>query len=179
MTRASSILAIGVTLALAGCGDDESSGGGPDSARPASTQAAGKPKASPGVPGKPGKIRPRRKGTSIKVMNSDYGKVIFNGKGRAIYLFTLEKGKTPRCYGDCATAWPPVLTKGAPQAGRGAKASLLGTTKRKDGKTQATYNGHPLYYYVSDREPGQILCQDVEEYGGHWYVVAPSGKAVT
>ena len=72
----------------------------------------------------------------------------------------------------------PFLTRGKPRAGAGAHASLIGTTRRRDGTTQATYRGRPLYYYVGDRRPGQILCQDVEEYGGHWYVVRPRGTAV-
>jgi hypothetical protein len=55
---------------------------------------------------------------------------------------------------------------------------LLGTTRRRDGNTQVTYRGHPLYYYVRDRKPGQILCQDVVEFGGTWLVVSPSGRAV-
>jgi hypothetical protein len=64
-----------------------------------------------------------------------------------------------------------------PSAGAGARAALIGTTRRRDGSLQVTYRGRPLYYYVGDG-PGQILCQDVEEYGGHWYVVAPRGTAV-
>jgi predicted lipoprotein with Yx(FWY)xxD motif len=56
--------------------------------------------------------------------------------------------------------------------------SLLGTTKRRDGRRQVTYAGRPLYYYVNDRKPGQILCQNVAEFGGTWLVVRPSGKLV-
>ena len=117
------------------------------------------------------------KGVTVKVMSSRYGRMLFDGKGRALYLFTRENAR-PRCYGDCAVAWPPFLTKGKPRARSGVKSSLLGTTRRRDNKTQVTYAGHPLYYYVDDREPGQVLCQDVVEFGGTWLVVSPSGRAI-
>ena len=111
-------------------------------------------------------------------MSSRYGKVLFDGRGRALYLFTRENGSSSRCYGDCARAWPPFYTRGKPRAGDGADASLFGTTKRRGGRRQVTYDGHPLYYYVSDRAPGQITCQDVVEFGGTWLVVSPGGEAV-
>ncbi|MBA3301507.1 MAG: hypothetical protein H0T15_06515 [Thermoleophilaceae bacterium] len=114
----------------------------------------------------------------METRSSAYGEVLFDGKGRAIYLFTKEKGSTSRCYGDCAVAWPPVLTRGKPRAGKGADGSKLGTTKRKGGKSQVTYAGKPLYYYVSDVKPNVITCQDVFEFGGTWYVVKPDGSAV-
>lgn len=117
-------------------------------------------------------------GTRVKVVDSQYGRVIADRKGEAFYLFDKEDGKQSECYGDCARAWPPVLTKGKPKAGEGAKQSLLGTTKRRNGKLQVTYAGQPLYYYVDD-SPGTILCHDVEEFGGLWLVVKPNGKAAS
>jgi predicted lipoprotein with Yx(FWY)xxD motif len=60
----------------------------------------------------------------------------------------------------------------------GARQSLVGTTRRRDGQRQITYNGRPLYYYVGDKSPGQILCQDVNEFGGTWLVVHPNGQLV-
>ncbi len=116
------------------------------------------------------------KGARVKVVDSDFGRVIADGKGEAFYLFDKESTKKPRCYGACARVWPPVLTKGKPVAGKGAKQSLLGTTRRKNGKLQVTYAGHPLYYYVDD-SPGTILCHDVAEFGGLWLVVKPNGAA--
>jgi predicted lipoprotein with Yx(FWY)xxD motif len=118
------------------------------------------------------------RGSSVKVMNSRYGRMLFDGRGRALYLFTRESTSRSRCYGECAAAWPPFLTRGKPRARSGVKSSLLGTTRRRDGKTQVTYRGQPLYYYVNDREPGQVLCQDVVEFGGTWLVVSPSGRAI-
>ena len=116
-------------------------------------------------------------GVTIRAAGSDFGQVLFDGIGQAIYLFDKETTTAPDCYGDCAAAWPPYIVKRRSGAGQGVSAGLIGTTKRSDGRLQATYAGKPLYYYVSD-SPGNILCQDVEEFGGHWYVVKSSGKPV-
>jgi len=116
------------------------------------------------------------KGKRIKVVDSEFGLAIADGKGEALYLFDKEGGRKAKCYGACARVWPPVLTKGAPSAGTGAASNLLGTTRRADGRLQVTYAGHPLYYYVAD-SPGSILCNDVFEFGGNWFVVQPNGAA--
>ncbi|TML95442.1 MAG: hypothetical protein E6G10_28320 [Actinobacteria bacterium] len=115
---------------------------------------------------------------TVTVGRSAFGRILFDGRGRALYLFTREKTETSQCYGACAKAWPPFLTRGRPSAARGARSSLLGTARRSDGTTQVTYRGHPLYYYVGDRRPGQVLCQGVVQFGGTWFVVSPSGRAV-
>ena len=112
--------------------------------------------------------------TVVDTQQSRYGKVLFDGDGRVLYLFTKEETEKPRCYGGCAEAWPPFLV-GEPDATGAVKQKLLGTTKRRNGNVQGTYNGHPLYYYEHD-DPGEILCHDVFEYGGDWLVVKPSGK---
>ena len=116
-------------------------------------------------------------GKRIKVVGSQFGRVVADGRGEALYLFDKEGGPKSKCYGDCAAAWPPVLTKGRPSAGPGAKSRLLGTIRRANGKRQVTYAGHPLYYYVHDA-PGTILCHDVFEFGGTWLVLGPRGAAV-
>ena len=117
------------------------------------------------------------RGATLKVVSSQYGRVVADAKGEALYLFTKDGRGKSQCYGDCAKAWPPVLTKGRPRAGEGISASRLGTVRRRDGRSQVTYKGHPLYYYVHDK-PGVILCQNVAEFGGDWLVVAPTGNAV-
>ena len=120
----------------------------------------------------------KRTGRVIKAVDSDYGRVLADHKGEALYLFDKEQTKTSRCYGACAEAWPPALTKGEPRAGSGAAQRLLGTTERKDGRLQVTYRGHPVYYFVRDT-PGNITCQNVDEFGGLWLVVRPDGSPVT
>ena len=70
------------------------------------------------------------------------------------------------------------MVKRKPAAISGAKPGLAGTIRRSDGNLQATYAGHPVYYYVGDRSPGEVRCQAALEFGGYWYVLAPSGKVI-
>jgi predicted lipoprotein with Yx(FWY)xxD motif len=117
-------------------------------------------------------------GPSVEVHASRYGAILTDGAGRTLYLFTRDRGPRSRCYGACATAWPPLIAHGPLVAGRGARRGLLSTTRRRDGSRQVTYRGHPLYYYVGERRAGQILCQNVVEFGGTWLIVSPAGRAV-
>ncbi len=115
-------------------------------------------------------------GTRIRVADSEFGPMLFDTSGQAIYLFDKEQGPRAECYGACAADWPPVLTDGEPRGVRGARQGLLGTTERRDGSLQVTYGGHPLYYYAHE-DPWQVLCHDFVEYGGTWFVVQPDGDA--
>jgi len=117
-------------------------------------------------------------GTKVVIAKSQIGRILVDGKGITLYDFVKDKGTTSVCYGACAALWPPLLTKGKPVAGPGVRASLLGTTKRKDGKLEVTYNGHPLYYFVTDRRPGQTTGQGVNQFGGPWWVLTPAGKEI-
>jgi predicted lipoprotein with Yx(FWY)xxD motif len=117
-------------------------------------------------------------GTTIEVADSDYGPILFDSRDQAIYLFDKEEGSRSECYGACAEAWPPVLTEDDPRAAGGTDSKLLGTTERDDGSLQVTYAGHPLYFYAHEG-PGQVLCHNVEEFGGLWLVVTPEGEAVS
>ncbi|MGZ5333201.1 MAG: COG4315 family predicted lipoprotein [Solirubrobacterales bacterium] len=145
-------------LAFAGCGSSDGAGAQTEAAGPVASAAA-------------------KSGPSLKIVESRFGRVLADPKGEALYLFTKDATGLSQCYGECARAWPPYIVKRKPGAGSGVTAAKLGTTKRDDGRLQATYAGKPLYYYVSD-SPGSILCQDVEEFGGRWYVIKPSGKPV-
>ena len=117
-------------------------------------------------------------GTKVALANSPLGHILVDSKGITLYDFVKDKGTTSACYGACAALWPPLTTKGKPVAGRGVRASLLGTTKRKDGKLEVTYNGHPLYYFVSDRKPGQTTGQGLNQFGGPWWVLTAAGKEI-
>jgi predicted lipoprotein with Yx(FWY)xxD motif len=170
-------LAVGA-LAAAGCGGDDSEGDG-SSVTAGSNSAAKEP--SGGSPGAKttlaGQTQRAAPGTTVKADASQFGRVLFGGRDRAIYYFDKETTSRPECYGGCARAWPPVLTKGRPQAGGPVKQGLLGTKRRNNGKKQVTYAGHPLYYYVNDPR-GVVGCHNVEEFGGLWLAVKPSGKPV-
>lgn len=113
-------------------------------------------------------------GIVITSAGSDFGQMLYNDDGQAIYIWERENSAKPRCYGDCAEAWPPVLTDGGPVAAGRVSARKLGTTQRSDGTTQVTYNGHPLYYYT-DELPGEVRCHNVATHGGLWWVIAPNG----
>jgi predicted lipoprotein with Yx(FWY)xxD motif len=108
--------------------------------------------------------------------SSPYGKVVFDGHHRALYLFAADHGTKSSCYGACASAWPPLLVKGSQSVGPGLHQSLLGATRRRDGSQQVTYGGHPLYYYTGDKGSG-IACQHANMHGGFWYVVSADGRA--
>ena len=115
---------------------------------------------------------------AVQAHRSAYGTVLFDGRDFALYAFTADRRNASRCTGACATAWPPYIVKARPLALAGASQRLLGRTRRPDGRYQATYAGHPLYYYVGDRKAAQILCQNVVEFGGRWLVISPSGRLV-
>lgn len=104
-----------------------------------------------------------------------YGQYLTDLKGRSLYLFTNDTKNTPTCYDQCAQNWPPLLVKDKPVAGKGVAASLLGTTRRRDGTLQATYNSWPLYYFARDQKAGDTNGQGV---GGVWFLVSPYGIAI-
>jgi len=179
MIRLFAIAAVLSVLALAGCGDDDS-GTEPTTTDATQEDGGASAQAGPDADDKPdrsGADEQAASGTKIVAADSAYGPILFDSNQQAIYLFDKEASSTSECSGACAEAWPPVLTDGEPQAGSGANAKLLGSTERDDGSTQVTYAGHPLYYYVDD-PPDEVLCQNVEEFGGLWLVVQPTGKAV-
>jgi predicted lipoprotein with Yx(FWY)xxD motif len=120
----------------------------------------------------------RLSGPLVKLRGSQLGPVLFDGRNRALYLFTRDSRDRTRCYGDCAVAWPPFLAKGRPRAARGVKQSLLGTISRRGGTRQVTYKGQPLYFYVHDPR-GQVLCNNVQEFGGTWYALNAAGDPPT
>lgn len=113
----------------------------------------------------------------LTVQASDvYGEYIARSDGRPLYLFTADQqGEASACYDECADAWPPVTGDAAADAG--LDASLIGSIIRDDGSLQATYNGWPLYEFASDSgtEP---TGQDIEGFGGEWYLISPEGEEV-
>jgi predicted lipoprotein with Yx(FWY)xxD motif len=111
----------------------------------------------------------------IKTSTSALGTIVTDNSGRALYLFTRDEGANSACSDNCARNWPPVRTVGAPAAGEGATASLLGTITRQDGSAQVTYGGKPLYYFATDDKPGDTKGQNV---GGNWFVVSATGEAI-
>lgn len=109
--------------------------------------------------------------------SSTYGTYLTSETGHAVYLFTADSKDKSACEGSCAKAWPPVMTSGAPVAGPGVDASMLGTISR-DGSMQVTYDGKPLYYFIRDKTAGTTAGEGINHFGGSWYLVAPNGKGI-
>ena len=148
---------------VAGCG------GGSSAPSAAATPPAASPAANSAASSTP----------TVRVANGSLGRILVDAHGRTVYLFKQDKGTKSTCNGACAQAWPPVTVSGKPTAGTGANASLVGTTKRSDGKTQVTYHGHPLYRFQGDQSRGDTKGQGVVAFGGAWFVVSPSGTQVS
>jgi predicted lipoprotein with Yx(FWY)xxD motif len=169
------VIFIACGFVLAGCGSDPSAEAPPAPSAAGSAQPSVTSSTTPsGTPTSPG--TPTVSGTGIKSASSDFGTILFDATGQAIYLFDKETSAASACYGSCAQAWPPVVTTGRPVAVGGVKQSLLGTTKRTDGTTQVTYGGHPLYYYAHEGK-NEVKCHNIEGFGGLWLVVTLSGAA--
>jgi predicted lipoprotein with Yx(FWY)xxD motif len=114
---------------------------------------------------------------TVTTKHEKFGTVLAAGsKHLTVYLFEADKGGRPSCMSACATAWPPVL--GKPQATSQAHASDLSTITRPGGSSQVTYNGHPLYYFVKDKDSGDTYGQGLKAFGAEWYVMSPSGSKV-
>jgi predicted lipoprotein with Yx(FWY)xxD motif len=112
---------------------------------------------------------------TIKTMTTSKGTVLTNAAGQTLYWFAKDTPTTSNCNSSCATYWPPVI--GKPVAARGTTLPMgLGTIKRANGQTQATYDGHPLYTYAADTSAGEITGNDLNASGGLWWAMTPTGK---
>jgi len=173
------LLAI-LAVVIAGCGGgDSTSGGGVYGGGGESTEETSSSETSSG--GRYGggeKTTASSEGAGVvkAAKVGDLGTIIVSSAGLTLYDFHKDKGGKSSCYGACASAWPPLLTAGAPKAEDGAMANQLGTTKRKDGTVQVTYNGWPLYTYAGDQAPGEANGNDIDQFGAEWYALQPSGE---
>ena len=151
---------LGLAVFVAACG----SGAASPSAAPASAAAA--TEAPSAVAGG---------AAAIALADTGLGKVLTDGKGMTLYVFTPDKAGDSTCYDKCATAWPPVLSEGAPTVGDGLAAGDFGTTTRTDGGTQVTFKGWPLYLFAGDAAAGETKGQGLND---KWYVVDATGAMV-
>jgi predicted lipoprotein with Yx(FWY)xxD motif len=147
-----------VALVVAACGSSSNDSSGSAAAKPAASTTGDS--------------------ASVALRTTALGKILVDGKGQTLYLFEKDKGTSSTCNGSCASAWPPLTTSGKPTPAAGVIGAKLGTTKRSDGKSEVTYNGHPLYTYVGDQAPGQTTGQGSDDYGAEWYVLSRSGEKV-
>lgn len=113
-----------------------------------------------------------------------FGDYLVDGAGKSLYMLEKDKqgtggtGAESVCFDKCVKEWPLLTAEGEPQAGDQIDASKLSTIERKDGKTQVTYNGWPLYYYHSDKQRGDTAGQDKHDEWGGWYLLSPSGEKI-
>ena len=165
------VLAVVAAAAIAGCGSSSmsSSSALPSSAASTTAQSTSTTSAASSSSSVPVAL--------ITTKHAKLGTVLaYGSKQLTVYLFEADKGHASSCTGACAAAWPPVI--GKPKAGGAAMASQLGTITRTDGATQVTYNGHPLYLFVKDKDDGDTYGEGVKAFGADWYVLAPSGNKI-
>jgi predicted lipoprotein with Yx(FWY)xxD motif len=150
-----------IALVIAGCGGGGSgktpspNGGSPTTAKTAASSSA-----------------------TLRLAGLEPGKALVDAQGRTLYLFEADKGDKSTCNGACASIWPPATATGTATAGPGLTAGEIGTTKRSDGASQLTYNGHPLYRYAADGKPGDANGQGLNQFGAKWYVLNASGAKI-
>jgi predicted lipoprotein with Yx(FWY)xxD motif len=165
-----------LALAGAGCGEDEDEDEGREAtavkkAPEQKSDAAGAASDQDAAAAQGGSA----KGTTVVLDDSEFGEMLFDADEQAIYVFERDTSAKSVCYGECAAAWPPVVSKGEPVAGKGVDASLLGSSERRDGSVQVTYGDKPLYYYAHEA-PGEVRCHNVDLNGGLWWVVGADGE---
>src|SRR5215216_3125591 len=119
-----------------------------------------------------------QKGAVVKLGSTSFGRVIIGSHGKTLYVWAHDRTRRSTCYGKCARAWPPLVTRGKPRAVSGARSALLGTSLRRDGRRQVTYHGHPLYYFVKDKKAGQTAGAGLTAFGGRWDPVSAVGNPV-
>ncbi len=118
---------------------------------------------------------PAKAAASVKLADNPLGKVLVDSEGRTLYLFTKDTSTASNCSAACGSTWPPLITSGTPALGAGLDAALFGTIVRTDGTNQVTFNGHPIYYYAKDANPGDTTGQKV---GGVWFVIDAHGTPI-
>ena len=155
-----------VALIAAGCGSSSSSSSAPAATSSPATSTASASSAAAA-------------GTSVGIAKDSNGTYLTGATGRALYLWVADANGKSSCNGACAKVWPPLLTKGSPVAATGVNAGDLGTVTRSDGSLQVTYKGHPLYYFVTDTGAGKTTGEGSNSFGAKWWLVAPSGSALT
>jgi predicted lipoprotein with Yx(FWY)xxD motif len=155
------VIVAGIAVAAAACGGSSSGGGG--------TQSVGTTSGGSGG----------ATAIALTTHSGPDGQYVTDSKGRTVYMFSKDSGTSSTCSGACAKEWPPVPTSGTPTTGGSATAGMVGTSDRSDGTMQATYNGHPLYYFSGDTSAGDAKGEGLDDFGGTWTAVTPAGAALT
>lgn len=118
-------------------------------------------------------------GTAIGIRSTSLGQTLVDGHGRTLYLFEGDKTNLSTLSAAGFAVWPAFTATGPVKAENGAQAGKIATIAGPNATRQVTYNGHPLYYYVGDTQPGDTKGQGINEFGPLWYVLGVSGNAIT
>jgi predicted lipoprotein with Yx(FWY)xxD motif len=118
-------------------------------------------------------------GRTVSVRQTSLGKTLTGANGHTLYLFRGDRPGVSNVSSAGLAVWPAFSPTAKPRVTGGASSTLLSTVTRPGGSRQLTYNGHPLYYYVGDKHAGDARGQGLNEFGALWYVLSPSGRAVT
>jgi predicted lipoprotein with Yx(FWY)xxD motif len=116
--------------------------------------------------------------SALGVRRTSLGRTLVDARGRTLYLFEADRPNLSNCSSACLTVWPALTAPGKPRARGGAVGSKIGTIPAHGGKRQVTYAGHPLYYYIGDRKPGDVNGQGLNQFGAEWYVLSPAGRKI-
>jgi predicted lipoprotein with Yx(FWY)xxD motif len=118
-------------------------------------------------------------GHNVTVRQTSLGQTLAGPDGHTLYLFRGDRPNASTLSSAGLAVWPALSPGTKPHVTGGARAALLSTVTRPRGSRQLAYDGHPLYYYIGDKRAGDTRGQGLNEFGGLWYALSPSGSAVT
>lgn len=170
----------GAAVVASACGGGTSSGDKTKTASagsassPAATAAATKAAtaaATSGATGTANGTAAATGGTTVMIASGgSLGQILTDTNGMTLYTFKNDVANSGKSAAESlAGAWPPLTASGTPTKPTGLSGDLAVIT-RNDGKTQVTYKGLPLYFFVNDKKPGDTNGQNV---GGVWFVAQP------
>jgi predicted lipoprotein with Yx(FWY)xxD motif len=112
-------------------------------------------------------------GSGISVAHTSLGKVLVNGKGMTLYMRSADRHDHSTCSNQCLQFWPALSPGGSAKI-----SAATGHTTTPGGTPIETVAGHPVYTFSQDQKPGDVNGDGVNEFGGTWYAVSPSGQPV-
>lgn len=96
----------------------------------------------------------------ITKTDSSVGQYLADPSGKALYTYNADTKGVSNCTGSCLAAWPAYVDKGSTT---GLPAGVSTIKRTDNGQIQYTYNGMPLYFFVSDGA-GQVTGNGVQNF---------------
>lgn len=107
-----------------------------------------------------------------------FGKYLTDPKGMTLYVNSDDRQFDSNCNAECVEKWPIYEYNNINLIYVTDELSKrMGSTMRdKDGNkysgwSQYSYYGQPLYYYIGDKNPGEINGITAEDIGSKWSIV--------